>query len=451
MVIKFLLYLNMKKIVVALQIVMLSFIGCEKKAEKVKYVIPNYRVSNFGNTHPNEVSISINPVNPVNIAVGSNLNFYYWSFTSATTWTQGELTSSVYGVYGDPVLMFDDTGVLYYCHLSNPEGDPWVDQIVVQRSSTGGQTWDDGVGVGLNGVKVQDKEWITYDRSESAFSGNLYLSWTEFDAYESDNPDDKSRIRFSRSEDRSETWSSPIVISDTEGDCLDSDNTMEGAVPAVGNNGELYIAWAGPEGIYFDRSDDGGISFGTDQIISDQPGGWDFDIPGHSRCNGMPFTVCDNSESDYSGNIYVLWSDQRNGTANTDIFLLRSEDGGTTWSDRLMVNTDASSTHQYFPNIVVDPITGIIYVVYYDRSQHTGNETDVWMARSDDGGDSFTNFKISSLPFTPSDQIFFGDYIDIDAYAGLIYASWMRMDESEMSILCAKVDESDLKNGLPPQ
>lgn len=439
----------MKKYALTAILIALIFSSCEKKTER--YEIPNYRVSNFDNTHPNEVSISINPVNPVNIAIGSNRNFYYYSFTAATTWTQGELNSSEYGVYGDPVLMFDDTGVLYYCHLSDPEGDPWVDQIVVQRSASGGQTWDDGIGVGLNGSKVQDKEWITYDRSESLYSGNLYLSWTEFDAYNSDNPDDKSRIRFSRSEDRSETWSNPIIISDTEGDCLDDDNTMEGAVPAAGNNGDIYIAWAGPDGIYFDKSTDGGVSFGTDQIISDQPGGWNFDIPGISRCNGMPFTVCDNSESGYSGNIYVMWSDQRNGQDNTDIFLLISEDGGTTWSDRIMVNTDATTSHQFFPNIVVDPTTGIIYVVYYDRSQSTGLETEVYIARSDNGGESFTNFKISSLPFTPNDQIFFGDYIDIDALAGMVYATWMRMDNNEMSILCAKLDESDLEDGLPPQ
>ena len=53
-------------------------------------------------------------------------------------------------------------------------------------------------------------------------------------------------------------------ISDDTGDAKDSDGTVEGAVPAVGPNGEVYVAWAGPKGSVFDRSDDGGWTFGKD-------------------------------------------------------------------------------------------------------------------------------------------------------------------------------------------
>jgi hypothetical protein len=417
--------------------------SCEKKQEKKKFEPPVYRVSSFSNEHPNEITVAINPVNTENVVIGSNLNWYYYSFTGGSSWTEENLTSTQHGVWGDPVVMFDGLGLIYYCHLSDPEGDAWVDRIVVQKSMTGGQSWDDGIGIGLNGSKVQDKEWICYDRSNSSYAGNLYLSWTEFDNYGSADPADKTRIRFSYSQDRSESWAEPIIISDTEGDCLDDDNTVEGAVPCVGNNGDIYIAWSGPQGIYFDRSTDGGQTFGLDKIISDMPGGWAINIPGIYRCNGMPFTVCDNSDSEYSGNIYVMWSDQRNGNDNTDIFIVKSEDGGNSWSSRKMVNSDGISAHQFFPNIVVDPLSGIIYIVYYDRSETIGNETEIWIARSDDGGDTFNNYKISKNPFEPESDIFFGDYIDIDACNGVIYAAWMEMNNREMSVWVTRILDED--------
>ncbi len=74
------------------------------------------------------------------------------------------------------------------------------------------------------------------------FKGNVYVTWTEFASYGSSNPNDSSRIKFSRSTDKEITWSNAITISDRSGDCIDSDNTVEGAVPCVGPNGEIYVS-----------------------------------------------------------------------------------------------------------------------------------------------------------------------------------------------------------------
>ena len=53
---------------------------------------------------------------------------------------------------------------------------------------------------------------------------------------------DHSRILFSKSTDGGENWSEPLKISQFEGDCEDDDNTTEGAVPAIGPNGEIYVS-----------------------------------------------------------------------------------------------------------------------------------------------------------------------------------------------------------------
>jgi len=423
--------------------VVLTLSSCEKKPGDKELTFPNYRVSSVLNLKPNEVTISINPLNPDNIIVGSNLNWIYTSFTGGTTWSENVMISPVMGVHGDPVVLFDHLGNAYYGHLSNPEGPVIADQMVVQKSADGGQTWDIGIGVGLHGEKLQDKEWLEADMTNSVYKGNLYMAWTEFDKYESALPEDKSRIRFSYSSDHSGTWSEPIVISDTEGDCLDGDNTMEGAVPSVGPDGQIYIAWSGPEGIYFDKSLDGGHTFGTDRILSDIPGGWAFSVPEIYRCNGLPFTACDISDSEYKGNIYICWSDQRNGNSNTDIFLMKSSDGGNTWSQRMRVNDDNTQTHQFFHNITVDPLTGIVYIVYYDRGRTGTFDTEVRLSRSVDGGDTFTSYKISEDSFLPTGTVFFGDYIDIAAYNSCIYPVWMTLNEGTMSVLIARIEEAD--------
>jgi hypothetical protein len=329
-----------------------------------------------------------------------------YSFDDGYSWTEGELTSP-FGVWGDPVVLFDNEGILFYAHLSNPPSGNWIDRIVVQRSGTGGVTWDNGVGIGLDGSKAQDKEWLAVDRTQSQFRNNVYLAWTQFDSYGSTNPTDSSIIRFTRMTDQGIIWSEPIRISDTAGDCIDDDNTVEGAVPAVGPNGEVYMAWSGQLGIMFDRSFDGGQTFGRDIFVTDQPGGWGFDIPGIYRCNGLPVTACDISQSLYRGPIYVLWSDQRHGLVDTDVFIVHSDDHGETWSLPHRVNNDDSQRHQFFSWMAIDQSNGNLYVVFYDRRETNNDDTDVFMAVSTNGGTSFTNHKISESSFSPKPTIFF--------------------------------------------
>lgn len=267
----------------------------------------NVRVSSPLSTSPEEVTIAINPTDPMNLIAGANLRFVYYSTDGGLNWTQNQLPA---GTYGDPCVIFDANGQALYAHLTDlrpPRGTGyWLDRLTVHRSSNGGITWFDSTTTPVNSPKQQDKEWLACDYGDTPYWNTLYMAWTEFDIYGSSNPADSSRILFSRSTDGGTTWSLPMKISDRSGDCIDDDNTVEGAVPAVGPNGEVYTAWSGPIGIMFDRSFDGGVTFGIDIFVSSQPGGWAFNIPGISRCNGLPITACDVSSSPYRGTVYVL-------------------------------------------------------------------------------------------------------------------------------------------------
>lgn len=402
---------------------------------------PNIRVSSTASTNPEEVTIAINPANPNILAAGANITYFYSSTNGGLNWSQKNMQSSL-GVWGDPCVMFDRHGNLYYAHLSNPIQGYWIDRIVIQKSTDYGVTWNNGAGIGYNYPKEQDKEWLAVDLSSPLYRDNVYVAWSEFDNYGSSSSLDSSRILFSRSTNYGDNWSAPVRVSDKGGNCVDEDLTVEGAVPTIGINGEIFVSWSGPLGIMFDKSTDGGLTFGTDIFVSDQPGGWDFAVPGINRCNGMPITVCDTSNSPFRGNIYINWSDQRNGTSNTDIFLKKSTDGGNTWGNLIKVNNDNTERHQFFSWMTVDQTTGIIYIIFYDRRNTTGSATDIFLAKSTDGGDTFENFKISETSFTPSQSIFFGDYTNIAAYNRKVYPIWMRMDNSNLSVWTTIIHDS---------
>lgn len=390
---------------------------------------------------PAEPSIFINPINTSNIVAGSIINFYHTSNDGGRTWQTNRINSSL-GVWGDPCITADTKGNFYYAHLSDPDGTNWqsakiLDRMVVQKSVDGGKTWSDGTGVGLNSPKQQDKEWMTVN----PFNNEIYMSWTEFDKYNSKNPEDKSRILFSKSTDDGLTWTNPIKLSQFEGNTLDDDKTTEGAVPSVGPNGEIYVAWSFDNKIYFDKSTDGGITWlDKDIVASDQPGGWNFDLPGLNRTNGMPVTGTDISESAYKGNVYINFTDQRNGADDTDVFIVKSADNGNSWSKPIKVNQDKTKTHQFLTWMSVDAKTGYLYIVYYDRSKYTTNLTDVVLAVSTDGGESFSNTTISESPFEPNTRMFFGDYSNISSYDGVVRPVWTRIDKDTLSIWTALID-----------
>ncbi|MEO8512582.1 MAG: sialidase family protein [Ignavibacteria bacterium] len=398
----------------------------------------NIKINTINNS-PEEVSIAINPKHPNNFIAGANINNYYYSFDGGISWVNKEISSKNNGVWGDPVLIFDANGSAYYFHLSRPSKGEWIDRIVCQKSTDGGMTYDDdGSYIGLNPPKKQDKPWACADFTQSEWKNNIYVTWTQFDAYESSKAEDSSNIMFSFSSDGGSSWSNAKMINQIPGDCMDSSNTTEGAVPCIGPNGEIYVGWSAWGKLYFDKSTDGGATWLDNDILAGtQFGGWVYDIEGLYRCNGLPITACDNSKSAFRGNIYINFSDPRNGVNDADVFIVRSSDGGNSWSDAIRVNDDpmGNGKQQFMSWMSVDPVTGAINIIYYDRRDYTDTKTDVYLARSTDGGSTFENMKISEEPFIPVKNLFFGDYIAVDSYNDFTACLWQRVDSGKLSVI----------------
>lgn len=391
-----------------------------------------------------EPSIAINPRNPQNIVAASVLDNIYVTKDGGANWQKIKVKSR-FGVYGDPAVVCDAKGTFYFFHLSDPTNGTGgyesekLDRIVVQESHDGGLTWSEGESIGLNHPKDQDKEWPVVDSK-----GNIVVTWTQFDKYGDKDENCQSNILLSKSKN-GKKWSAPITISQTPGNCLDDDNTAEGAVPAISHDGKMFVAWANHGKIYLDRSYDGGnMWLSNDIVIADQPGGWDMKIPGHDRCNGMPVLVANNSRTNAMGQLYIVWADQRNGENDTDIWFMRSANRGDNWTVPSRVNNDTTKTHQYLPWMTVDQATGYIYIIFYDRRAGEALSTDVYVAYSTDGGNTFKNVKISETPFTPSEQTFFGDYNNISAHKGIITPVWTRMDNGVTSVWTSVIKHEDL-------
>ena len=124
-----------------------------------------------------------------------------------------------------------------------------------------------------------------------------------------------------------------------------------------------------------------------EQYIADIIGGWDHVIPGIGRANGMPVTGVARA-GEHAGRVYVNWADQRNGPFDTDVWLIWSDDQGKSWSEPVRVNNDPPGKHQFFTWMAVDPVTGHVHVVFYDRRMSDRTATHVYVATSTNGGDA---------------------------------------------------------------
>lgn len=399
------------------------------------------RVTDPAAIRPAEASIAINPANTDHLVAvslqsmppGSPVrisNFSYASIDGGRTWQTAAVPNAHQRVHGDDAVTIGADGVIYHSYIAfdgiREERPDRASSGIFVRTSRDGLAWNEPVPVvdHINSaIPFEDKPWVGVDDGEdSPHRGNVYVAWTRFDVYGSPDPQHETHIWFSRSRDGARAFSPPVRVSDAPGDAKDSDGTVEGVVPSVGVDGEVYVAWAGPSGIVFDRSLDGGYTFGTDRIVTAMPGGWDIPQPGIARHNGMPVTAVDHSRGPNRGAIYLNWIDERNG--DTDVFLAVSRDGGATWSAPRRVNDDATGNGraQLFTWMAVDPSDGSINIVFLDRRDTTGTHNAVTLARSVDGGKTFTNLRVDRPPFPSDDRIFYGDYLGVDAHGGRVAA-----------------------------
>jgi hypothetical protein len=350
----------------------------------------------------------------------------------------------------DPSMAFDRAGRLFYAFLciNRPERadvrpDDVAGSIVVATYDSDGERYARTALV-FKGSKEasEDKVNLTVDQGTGPGSGNVYVVWTEI------TPNGEVEL-FSRSTDQGQTFSNPMDVTAEFGAFISPDAT-------VGPDGSVYVTYrniTNIDAIWIIKSTDQGQSFGGPSFVSMiEPFDSDQFAPGRRRdCGDGPFQ-CEFTfprfsskaavAADESG-VHVVWDARLTRNGQAKIFVRNSRDG-VQWSTPAAPIDPVAAGHQWFPDVASG--AGVITVVFYDsrvdrayapdrppgntaRGSSSGAAVDVFVARSRDGGRTWSERRVTTESSNPNFEAggrvpFFGDYIYVSAAGIAVYMAW---------------------------
>ena len=336
----------------------------------------------------NEPSMAIDPTDPRNIVVGwrqfdaVTSDFrqagYAYSHDGGASWTfPGVLEPGQFR--SDPVLEADSTGVFYYYSLSSTT----TAEMFISRDK--GVTWD-----GPISAQGGDKNWLAVDATGRPSDGFVYPTWnSQFTCCE-------PGTDYSRSIDGGQNYQGPFA----------TPLKPKWGTIAVGPDGEVYYCGSNlsQSGHVLLRSDslaDAAQTPDFELAVSVDLGGTTISggAPNPGGLLGQVWVAVDRSDGASRGHVYLLGSVDPPGSDPLDVHLVRSTDGGQTWSAPITVSDDPTgSSWQWFGTLSVAP-NGRLDVVWNDtRSDSSGRLSELYYAWSTDGGVSWS----AGLPVTPA-------------------------------------------------
>jgi hypothetical protein len=256
------------------------------------------------------------------------------------------------------------------------EEGPGLENVFLAVSRDRGKTFSAPVRVSDNGAGT-----VTELNPAVALRGRrVYVVWQE---YASGRNDDAGRIELARFDARGRKLGADVRVDDAD---ADGAGKWLPAIALVG--ADPVVAWvderdAGPEGeplehIYAARGRAGGTSFDPAVRVS----------------TGTPVPLAVHVENQWGptlavarDTVYAAWTDFR--SYNWDIFVARSDDGGTSWGSSVQVDDypDLERIDER-PSLAVDR-RGPLHVAWTDLRAREA-DTNVFYARSDDRGATFT-------------------------------------------------------------
>lgn len=365
---------------------------------------------------------------------GSNLTGIGYSTDRGETWTdQGDLDGQVgVDVFGDPTIAALPGN--RWVAVSLDRGNQSGIAVNIGDFSGGVPVWQNAYAYGDGGLTL-DKEYIEYDET----TGRLYMSYVAF-------PSGTTRGRLTYSTDGGATWAAPLTVN--EG------GSTNGYYPAVGVDGGIYVSWVQPlfsgnADMYCRYSSDGGVTWAAprSKIFTNAPTAGQGPQCFNRGVNiTWPSLAVDRSDGPNRGRVYAVYSD--GGAGTYDCYLHYSDDNGQTWSPRVKLNDDATTSEQFWPQVTTGP-DGRVTVGWYDRRNASSNNSlcDFYVTQSVDGGITWgpnrrmsdTSVAWCGVPSNIAPN--FGDYVECISDERSVFAVWSDARDGDPDVVFGRMDD----------
>ncbi len=404
-------------------------------------------------TNQAEEAVAVDPTNPQNVVVASNVEFGYGIFVGVShdggaTWARSKIgDGDAFGLACcDPTITWDASGNLFLGWVGYA-GRQVPTVLTIVTSIDGGDTWSSFEDLTPRAPRARLHAGLTLRAREQERGGAidqptitsghqmLWAIWSQSGTLQAAGArilglGDAGPFRAVHDVPHSTNCTFGDIAIGPAGQVL---QVCQKNVPKIRPRRSVLRTSVDRDGL-------GPRTFGAGKIVARTRVSLFEKIPAQRQrtVDAEAGLAWDTTAGTYAGRLYLIYTNEHPDQSNdTDVLVMTSDDVGATWSAPERVEREPNS--QFLPKIALDPTTGHLAVGFHDASLDTGsgaydtdgkNNTDAMYAItfSADGGATWaTPAMVSQGASNANDaanQVDYGDFTGLAFIAGLAHPAW---------------------------